>query len=108
VRRTLTSFFLRHGVPLDHHSFPTRRSSDLGILATGAVPGAYFQYAPAPEEIMERVRRIEAVCARHGVRLPTAALQFPLGHPAVRSEEHTSELQSRENLVCRLLLEKKK
>jgi D-threo-aldose 1-dehydrogenase len=34
---------------------------------------------------MERVRRIEAVCARHGVRLPTAALQFPLGHPAVAS-----------------------
>jgi D-threo-aldose 1-dehydrogenase len=54
-----------------------------GILATGAVPGAYFQYAPAPPEIMERVRRIEAVCARHGVRLPNAALQFPLGHPAV-------------------------
>jgi D-threo-aldose 1-dehydrogenase len=54
-----------------------------GILATGAVPGAYFQYAPAKPEIMERVRRIEAVCGRHGVRLPTAALQFPLGHPAV-------------------------
>jgi D-threo-aldose 1-dehydrogenase len=54
-----------------------------GILATGAVAGAYFQYAPAPPEIMERVRRIEAVCARHGVQLPTAALQFPLGHPAV-------------------------
>jgi D-threo-aldose 1-dehydrogenase len=54
-----------------------------GILATGATPGAYFQYAPAPPEMMERVRRIEAVCARHGVRLPTAALQFPLGHPAV-------------------------
>src|SRR6266511_5288422 len=30
------------------------------------------------------------------------------GHPPPRSEEHTSELQSRENLVCRLLLEKKK
>ena len=56
-----------------------------GILATGAVEGAYFQYAPAPPEIMARVRRIEAVCARHGVRLPTAALQFPLGHPAVAS-----------------------
>ena len=54
-----------------------------GILATGATPGAYFQYAPAPPEVIERVRRIEAVCARHGVRLPTAALQFPLGHPAV-------------------------
>src|SRR5918996_552819 len=54
-----------------------------GILATGAIEGAYFQYSPAPPEIMERVRRIEAVCARHGVRLPTAALQFPLGHPVV-------------------------
>ncbi len=54
-----------------------------GILATGAIEGAYFQYAPAKPEILERVRRIEAVCARHGVRLPTAALQFPLGHPAV-------------------------
>jgi D-threo-aldose 1-dehydrogenase len=54
-----------------------------GILATGAVEGAYFQYAPAPPEIMDRVKRIEAVCARHRVRLPTAALQFPLGHPAV-------------------------
>ena len=54
-----------------------------GILATGATPDAYFLYAPAPPEIMERVRRIEAVCARHGVRLATAALQFPLGHPVV-------------------------
>jgi D-threo-aldose 1-dehydrogenase len=54
-----------------------------GILATGATPGAYFQYAPAPPEILERVRRIEAVCARHDVRLPSAALQFPLGHPVV-------------------------
>ena len=32
---------------------------------------------------MDRVRRIEAVCARHGVRLASAALQFPLGHPNV-------------------------
>jgi D-threo-aldose 1-dehydrogenase len=54
-----------------------------GILATGAVEGAYFQYAPAPPEIMARVRRIEQVCAAHQVRLPTAALQFPLGHEAV-------------------------
>jgi D-threo-aldose 1-dehydrogenase len=54
-----------------------------GILATGAIEGAYFQYAPATPEIMDRVRQIEAVCERHGVRLPTAALQFPLGHPVV-------------------------
>lgn len=54
-----------------------------GITATGAVPGAYYNYAPATPEIMQRVSRIEAVCARHGVPLPAAALQFPLGHPAV-------------------------
>ena len=36
-------------------------------------------------EILERVRRIEAVCKRHDVPLPAAALQFPLGHPSVAS-----------------------
>lgn len=54
-----------------------------GILATGAVDGAMYNYAPAPLDVLERVRRIEAVCARHGVPLAAAALQFPLGHPAV-------------------------
>ncbi len=56
-----------------------------GILATGAVDGARYNYAPAPPEIMERVRRIEAVCAAHGVRIIEAALQFVMGHPAVRT-----------------------
>lgn len=56
-----------------------------GILATGAVEGATYDYAPAPPDVLERVRRIEAVCARHGVPLAAAALQFPLGHPAVAS-----------------------
>src|SRR5690606_6185866 len=37
-----------------------------------------------------------------------AAFRLPVLQSAIRSEEHTSELQSRENLVCRLLLEKKK
>lgn len=54
-----------------------------GILATGAIKGAVSDYAPATPDVLERVRRIEAVCARHGVPLPAAALQFPLGHPAV-------------------------
>ncbi len=54
-----------------------------GILATGAVEGAYYNYAPAPPEIMEQVAKIEAVCQRHAVPLATAALQFPLHHPAV-------------------------
>src|SRR3546814_9338315 len=37
----------------------------------------------APREILERVRRLQDICARHGVALPTAALQFPAAHPAV-------------------------
>jgi len=56
-----------------------------GILATGPVPGARYNYNPAPPEILARVAAIEAVCARHGVPLRHAALQFPLGHPAVAS-----------------------
>ncbi len=56
-----------------------------GILATGPVPGARYNYRPAPPEILARVAAIEAVCARHGVPLRRAALQFPLGHPAVSS-----------------------
>jgi D-threo-aldose 1-dehydrogenase len=56
-----------------------------GILAGGAVEGARFNYRPAPPEIMERVRRIERVCAEYGVPLQAAALQFPLGHPVVAS-----------------------
>lgn len=54
-----------------------------GILATGAVEDAYYNYAPAPPQMLDRVSRIEAVCARHDVPLAAAALQFPLGHPAV-------------------------
>jgi len=56
-----------------------------GILATGAVPGAKYNYADATPEVMERVRRIEAVCRRHDVPLAAAALQFPMGHPSVAS-----------------------
>lgn len=56
-----------------------------GILATGAKPGAYYNYDPAPPHILERVARIEQVCSAHGVRLIEAALRFPLGHPAVLS-----------------------
>ena len=56
-----------------------------GILATGARDGATFFYVEADSEVKERTRRIEAVCARHNVPLPAAALQFPLHHPAVAS-----------------------
>jgi D-threo-aldose 1-dehydrogenase len=54
-----------------------------GILATGPIEGATYDYKPAPQPILERVARIEAVCRRHGVPLAAAALQFPLHHPAI-------------------------
>lgn len=54
-----------------------------GILATGAVDGAKYNYAPAPADIVDRVRKIEAVCVDYDVPLPAAALQFVVAHPAV-------------------------
>ncbi len=56
-----------------------------GILATGPVATAKYNYNPAPPEILARVAAIQAVCTRHGVPLRRAALHFPLGHPAVAS-----------------------
>lgn len=56
-----------------------------GILATGARPDAWYNYDPAPRDILARVSRLEAVCAEAGVRLVDAAFQFPLAHPAVVS-----------------------
>lgn len=53
-----------------------------GILASGPVPGAFFNYDIAPEPVLERVRRIEAVCKAHNVPMVEAAFQFPLLHPA--------------------------
>src|SRR5437870_5924594 len=75
------------------HSFPTRRSSDLSPVETSvANPSAGHCHRQEP--------------ARAGAR---AAGKRPKGgFRPLRSEEHTSELQSRGHLVCRLLLEKKK
>lgn len=56
-----------------------------GILATGAKPGAKYNYSPAPDDIMKRVAAIEQVCRAHDVPLPAAALQFVVAHPAVAS-----------------------
>src|SRR5205809_7298983 len=78
-------FFSSYLHPRDLHSFPTRRSSDLQI--------------PAREQVRER-ERVRPVISRHRSTLTS--------HIVTRSEEHTSELQSRLHLVCRLLLEKKK
>jgi D-threo-aldose 1-dehydrogenase len=54
-----------------------------GILATGAIPGARYQYAVAPEPVLRLTRMIERVCATHGVSLRAAAAQFAAAHLAV-------------------------
>ncbi|MBV4521199.1 aldo/keto reductase [Pseudomonas sp. SWRI74] len=56
-----------------------------GILATGAVQGARYNYAPAPAAILEKVRAIESICRDYEVPLPAAAMQFVVSHPAVAS-----------------------
>jgi len=56
-----------------------------GILATGAVRGAKYNYADAPRNILDRVSQIESVCAAHDTPLIAAALQFVLGHPCVKT-----------------------
>ena len=56
-----------------------------GILASGAAGTAKYNYKDAPADVLEKVRRIEAVCERHGVDIAAAALQFPLAHSAVAS-----------------------
>src|SRR5947209_9351913 len=79
--------FYLYGDPRDLHSFPTRRSSDLLGLWPSAAAG------DDPRTTGRRRRR---------------SRRRPRHRRADRSEEHTSELQSRQYLVCRLLLEKKK
>jgi D-threo-aldose 1-dehydrogenase len=56
-----------------------------GILASGAVKSAWFDYAPATDAVLSKVAAIEVVCARHNVPLKAAAIQFPLHHPCVAS-----------------------
>jgi D-threo-aldose 1-dehydrogenase len=53
-----------------------------GILANPR-PGAYFDYRTAPDQLVTRAQRLAEVCSRHDVPLKTAAIRFPLGHPAV-------------------------
>src|SRR5690606_39621487 len=90
------------------HSFPTRRSSDLPPPAgSGGGFGARARGAdgPPPHSGCDRhLAGAERAAGGGGACLPQPA--GGAGQPG-RSEEHTSELQSRENLVCRRLLEKK-
>ena len=55
-----------------------------GLLADPRA-SAVYNYQPAPAPLVDRALRIEAICLRHAVPLKAAALQFPLGHPAIAS-----------------------
>ncbi len=72
-----------------------------GILATGAVTNARYDYRPAPAEILVRTARLEAICRRYDVQLAAAALQFPSFHAAVVSvvPGARSEAEIEANLV---------
>ena len=54
-----------------------------GVLVSGPVPGALYNYAAADDQVLARAGQLQQVCAQFGVPLATAALQFPLAHPAV-------------------------
>src|SRR5690606_40019277 len=94
-------FFDCSGAPRDLHSFPTRRSSDLLVL------GAYPRKRAGDRRYLDQLDVVYDLFPRLKERAGQAAGTLS-GGERQRSEEHTSELQSRENLVCRLLLEKKK
>src|SRR5690606_42013924 len=85
------------------HSFPTRRSSDLGASATQKPCCRMWAFSPTV------YGRFPLPCGQPRIVTGRELIGPPCGCRwlQVRSEEHTSELQSRENLVCRLLLEKK-
>src|SRR5690606_41235319 len=91
--------------PLALSSFPTRRSSDLNPSRLTAVFNARNDIPP--RNLSPPVRAFFMGGRRIGEHRYQIGTTSPPGHNE-RSEEHTSELQSRENLVCRLLLEKKK
>jgi D-threo-aldose 1-dehydrogenase len=60
-----------------------------GVLNSGILadprPGATYDYARAGQEVLRRARRLDEICRSHGVPLKAAAIQFPLGHPAITS-----------------------
>ena len=56
-----------------------------GILATGAVPGAHWNYGPVPEKVLGEVARLKQACETYGISLSEAALAFPRRNEAVHS-----------------------
>src|SRR3712207_8689361 len=89
--------------------FPTRRSSDLGhqVATGGDLLGHPLQHAVGGVDAQSDQHELGVAEPEEPDRVAEGGLVVLLAG-ADRSEEHTSELQSRQYLVCRLLLEKKK
>src|SRR5690606_41652409 len=106
----LSSFFKCLHFHLVLPSFPTRRSSDLypiGTLNRIFIRNCLYQklnfiHFLCFSYLFKRNQQISQ-CSFYNIKITARLIEYIQG----RSEEHTSELQSRENLVCRLLLEKK-
>src|SRR5206468_6023560 len=104
--------FERYRAPRALPSFPTRRSSDLYDDARAAAQNV-LAIAPDDAGAKTLVADADAAIARRRSLPPKPAVPAapsaptPAATSVPRSEEHTSELQSRSDLVCRLLLEKK-
>src|SRR5690606_41847233 len=102
----------RSRVHRDLHSFPTRRSSDLApefdceYLVTDSILDVPFFDNCSGAVIEHDFLTGPFDHTMQGARLPVGLNLVNWVATDSRSEEHTSELQSRENLVCRLLLEK--
>jgi len=56
-----------------------------GILATGPIPGAKYDYEDAPEEILTKAGSLQEITTKYGVPLHVAALHFAGAHPAIAS-----------------------
>ena len=56
-----------------------------GILATGAIKGAHWDYGPPPESVIKRVNELDQICKNHEITLADASLAFPMRHPSVIS-----------------------
>src|SRR5690606_39820134 len=91
----------------DLHSFPTRRSSDLRRISFGATMGTDNMVLPTAISNSAVKVSLVMICLSSSTLAKIIIINALVcsSQPIIRSEEHTSELQSRENLVCRLLLE---
>src|SRR2546427_1082446 len=108
ARQAATRPGLNHGLPRDRPGVPPDQAQ---VLEQGDRAG------PGHRRVAGQVSRPETSAGGASLALPGGRIRRRLAHPATgtffshlpaRSEEHTSELQSQSNLVCRLLLEKKK